>query len=60
MRVGDILYLLIAFNRDFIYMAVDVVGIGEGMGAAGAGGWFWRRVLIRSIYCCCMIMKRCC
>ena len=31
-------------------MAVDMVGVGEGTGDAGAGGWCWRRVVIRSIY----------
>ena len=24
-------------------MAVDMVGVGEGTGDAGAGGWCWRR-----------------
>ena len=38
LRVGDGLYLPITFSRAFISLAVDVVGVGEGTGAAGAGG----------------------
>ena len=56
-RVGDGLSLPIAFSRDFIFVAVDVVGIGERTGAAGAGYWFWRRVVIRSIFCFYMVMN---
>ena len=38
LRVGDGLSLPITFSRAFISLAVDVVGVGEGTGAAGAGG----------------------
>ena len=47
----------IAFIRAFIYVAVDVVGIRVGAGAVGAGGWFCRRVVIRSICCFYMVMN---
>ena len=39
----------IAFIRACISVAVDVVGIIVGAGAVGEGGWFCRRVVIRSI-----------
>ena len=38
LRVGDGLSLPITFSRACISLAVDVVGVGEGTGAAGAGG----------------------
>ena len=41
----------IAFIRACISVAVDVVGIIVGAGAVGEGGWFCRRVVIRSICC---------
>ena len=56
-RVGDGLSLPIAFSRACISLAADVVGVREGTGAAGTGGWCWRRVVIRSIYCFCMVMN---
>ena len=37
-------------------MAVDVVGIGVRVGDFGAGGWFFRRVAIRST--CCFLWSR--
>ena len=59
-RVGDGLYLPIEFIRACIYVAVDVVGIGVGTGAVGAGGWFCKRVVIRSVYCFFIVMNCCC
>ena len=50
-RVGDGLYLPIASIRDCSSVAVDVVGIGVGVSYVGAGGWFFRRVVIRYICC---------
>ena len=50
-KVGYGLYFPIAFNMACIYVAVDAVGIGEGTGSAGAGGWFCRRAVIRPICC---------
>ena len=58
-RVGDGLSLPIAFSRACISVAVDVVGIGVGAGDVGTGGWFCRRVVIRSIYCFYMVINCC-
>ena len=49
MRVGYGLSLPTAFSRACIYVSVDVFGIGVGAGYVGAGDWFCRRVVIRSI-----------
>ena len=46
-RVGEGLYSPIPFSRDWISVAVDVVGIGVRVGAVGVGGWFYIRVAIR-------------
>ena len=59
-RVGDGLSLPITLIQDLSSVAIDVVGIGVGVGAVGAGGWFCRRVVIRSIVCFCMVMNCCC
>ena len=49
-RMGGGLSLQIYFSREYISVAVDMVGVGQGTGAAGAGAWFWIRVVIRSIF----------
>ena len=50
LRLGGCLSFPIAFRRAYISVDFDVVGIGVGTGAVGAGGWFCRRVVIRSIF----------
>ena len=59
-RVGGGFSLPISFSSNCSSVAVDVVGIGVGVGVVGAGGWFCRRVVIRSIVCFCMVMNCCC
>ena len=51
LRVGYVLFFTVYFSRACSSMALDVVGIGLGVGAVGAGGWFCRRFVIRSICC---------
>ena len=55
--MGNGFSLHIAFRKACIYVAVDVVGVKEGTGADRAGGWCWRREVIRSICCFYMVMN---
>ena len=55
-RVGDSLSLLTEFSRARISVAVDVIDVGKWMRAARDGVWCWRRAVIRSICCFCMVM----
>ena len=50
LKVGGGFSLPNAFSRAFISVAVDMAGIRVGSGAVGAGGWFFRRVVIRSVF----------
>ena len=59
-RAREGLSLPTDFSRACSSVAVDVVGIGVGVGAVGAGGWFCRRVVIRYICCFCIVMNCCC